>query len=166
MRHVDLCVIVTNADPDTLFARLVDFARYPEIAEAVRSVSVQPGPDSSLLADWEVNFRAGILRWQEQDRIHWSERRVSFHQVTGDLAYSAGEWRIDEHANGLVVRFISDFDLGIPSLEPLLGPVAERALRANIEQIIHGLAAELGVQVMTPQAAQSGGVDVTSRPSH
>lgn len=65
---------------------------------------------------------------------------MHFTQVEGDLASFEGEWAVEETDDGVVIRFQADFDLGIPSLATMLNPVAERALRSNISELISAFA--------------------------
>lgn len=93
-----------------------------------------------MRSDWEVNFRNGILKWQEIDRIDRDARTMSFVQTEGDLNEFSGEWRVEETGDGAIVHFQAEFDLGIPSLATMLNPVAERALRSNISELITAFA--------------------------
>lgn len=93
-----------------------------------------------MRSEWEVNFRNGILKWQEIDRIDPEARTMTFTQVEGDLAAFDGEWRVEEEDDAVVIRFRAEFDLGIPSLATMLDPVAERALRSNISELISAFA--------------------------
>lgn len=66
---------------------------------------------------------------------------MTFTQVEGDLASFEGEWRVEERDDdSVVISFRADFDLGIPSLATMLNPVAERALRSNISELISAFA--------------------------
>ncbi|HEX8067908.1 MAG TPA: SRPBCC family protein [Thermoleophilaceae bacterium] len=123
-----------------MFERIEDFESYPHITDAVRSVRVTRDGSDTLTSHWEVNFRNGILKWQEEDRVDRDARRIRFDQVAGDLAAFSGEWAVDERDGGAVVRFTGEFDLGIPSLAPMLDPVAERALGDNVAELIAAFA--------------------------
>jgi hypothetical protein len=66
---------------------------------------------------------------------------MHFTQVEGDLASFEGEWAVvEEDDDAVVIRFQAEFDLGIPSLATMLDPVAERALRSNISELISAFA--------------------------
>lgn len=94
----------------------------------------------TVRSEWEVNFRNGILKWEEEDTVDRGARRIEFEQVAGDLAAFSGHWAVEEQDSGASICFRADFDLGIPSLASMLDPVAERALRANIAELISAFA--------------------------
>lgn len=138
MRTVQIMARVA-ADADRIFDRIRAFERYPELTAAVRDVAVTTGPDGLLLSDWEVGFRDGILRWSEEDRIDAEQRTITFRQTTGDFETFEGVWSVEPADDGCVVRMISTFDLGIPTLAEMLEPIAESALRESIGSILTGL---------------------------
>lgn len=130
---------VAAVDAQRLFDVIADFGRYPEMTDAVRSVQVEELPDGRLASEWEVNFRSGILRWSEEDRLDPEQGRIRFEQTGGDFAHFSGEWILRDAPDGAVVGFLARFDLGIPSLSAMLDPIAENALCENITKILTGL---------------------------
>jgi ribosome-associated toxin RatA of RatAB toxin-antitoxin module len=144
---------VENGDQDAIFERLANVEGYSSIASSVRSVLVTPEPDGAMRSDWEVNFRNGILKWQEIDRVDREARTMSFVQTEGDLASFSGEWRVEGDEDATTIHFRADFDLGIPSLATMLDPVAERALRSNISELITAFASPQVAVFAEPSAA-------------
>ena len=106
-----------------------------------------------MRSDWEVNFRNGILKWQEIDRVDREARTMSFVQTEGDLAEFWGEWRVETDDGDTTIHFHAAFDLGIPSLATMLDPVAERALRSNISELISAFASPQVAVFPEPPAA-------------
>jgi ribosome-associated toxin RatA of RatAB toxin-antitoxin module len=133
-------VPIAGVPAEQSFALIRDFARYPELTDAVEKVVVnRPDPDGSVVSEWLVHFRKGLLNWTERDFIDPSRREIHFAQITGDFDIFEGDWYIDDRDTGTLVRFEARFDLGIPTLAELLDPVAEAALRSNILRILTGL---------------------------
>jgi ribosome-associated toxin RatA of RatAB toxin-antitoxin module len=140
MPTVNLELTAHDVDADEGYRRLSDFARYPELTEAVRQVDIdQPGPDGTVVSRWTVQFRNGLLRWSESDTLDPAARTITFRQLTGDFDTFDGQWSVHERPAGCGVVFTARFDLGIPSLAAILDPVAESTLRANILTIARGL---------------------------
>jgi ribosome-associated toxin RatA of RatAB toxin-antitoxin module len=139
VRHVEVLARVEGLGASEIYALVSDFARYPEYSLTVRSVKLTKTPDGRFISDWEVNFREGILRWKEEDTFLDDELIIRFRQIEGDVDYFVGEWSVIEDQGGCIVRFASDFDMGIPGLNEMLEPIAEQALRDNIRSIVAGL---------------------------
>jgi len=142
MRQVSITAAVPRADADAVFARIADFARYPDHTEAVREVVITDRDGTVLTSAWAVNFRNGVLRWTERDRLDQRNRVIEFTQLDGDFARFDGFWRVLEKPEAVEVEFTAVFDLGMASLAAILDPIAEQALRENIELILRGLLGE------------------------
>jgi ribosome-associated toxin RatA of RatAB toxin-antitoxin module len=130
-------------EPTEAFRRLADYERYPEQTPSVRSVQIERrGAD--LVSVWRVDFRGGILCWTERDVIDEAALRLDFEQIDGDLELFTGGWRVLAEVGrggrqGSLMIFTAELDLGIPSLAPLVDPMAESALRANMTAVLTGL---------------------------
>ncbi|MGW5053114.1 type II toxin-antitoxin system RatA family toxin [Actinokineospora sp. NPDC004072] len=161
MRHVDLEATVRNASAEDVLRALVQFDRYPELAPHVRSTEVHKTlPETSASSSWELYFRSGILRWTEQETIDLAALTVEFAQEDGDFDVFEGVWRFTQEGADTRVRFDGDFDFGIPSMEGILDPIAERVIRETVAWAIDGSFAEVsfaGDLELTPAAAATPG---------
>lgn len=147
MPDVAVTAAVPGRCPDEVFAAVADFCAYPAHTDAVREVAVRSSADGVLESDWEVNFRNGVLAWTERDAVDPTGRRIAFEQLDGDFAVFTGSWTVEPDGDGAIVRFAATFDLGMPSLAPMVDPIAERTLVENIRAILGGL---LGPAVTFP----------------
>jgi len=143
MPHIEVAATMPDADPDEVFVHVARFDSYPDIAANVVAVEVS-GAGPRLTSSWEVTFRKGILKWEEEDLIDGEHRRIAFSQTKGDLAVFLGEWNVTPVPNGTRVTFGAEFDLGIPSLASMLNPSAARTLAANARELIVGFATASG----------------------
>jgi uncharacterized membrane protein len=157
MRTVRLQMHVPERPAADVYRTLTDFARYPELSSAVRSVTVTEVDDLTSVSSWEVAFRAGILRWIEEDRFDRTALTITFAQVEGDIAVFDGSWECADVPGGSDIVFSARLDMGIPSLADALEPIAVRALTDNTLSIVAGLvgaveliATEVGVPVGSP----------------
>ena len=154
MRTVRLRLNVPHKPASEVYAALADFERYPQLCEAVKNVTVTDVSERLIVSQWEVTFRAGLLRWTEEDTLDPSALTITFHQIEGDIAVFDGFWRCVDAAHGSEVLFSATLDMGIPSLADALEPIAARTLTDNIVSIVRGLlghadlaAAEVAVPV-------------------
>ncbi|GAA5093991.1 type II toxin-antitoxin system RatA family toxin [Nocardia iowensis] len=150
MGYVSLVVQVPGCGPDEAFARIRDFQSWIRYTDTVKQVTVRPAtaepPGDQVVraqSEWEVVFRAGLMRWTETDTIDPAARTIHFQQTTGDFAAFAGHWRVDDADGGARIEFEGKFDFGMPSIGDWLEPVAEVTMQDNLVQILTGLLGEL-----------------------
>jgi ribosome-associated toxin RatA of RatAB toxin-antitoxin module len=139
MRDVRLRLHVPHKSASDVYATLADFERYSLLCEAVQNVTVTDVSEHRTVSHWEVTFRAGLLRWTEEDTLDPGALTITFHQVEGDIAVFDGSWQCVDAARGSEVLFSATLDMGIPSLADALEPIAARTLIANIVSIVRGL---------------------------
>ena len=132
--------------PDEAFRRLAAYDRYPEQTSTVRSVDLYVR-DGDSYSTWRVDFRGGVLCWTERDEADPRGRTLTFRQVDGDLELFEGGWRVLPADIGSEIIFSAELDMGIPSLAPIIDPVARQALTGNIRAILEGLFPDAGVDV-------------------
>ncbi|WP_329110226.1 SRPBCC family protein [Micromonospora sp. NBC_01699] len=143
MRQVTLAVFAAGLPAQLAYERISDFARYEQLTSTVRQVVVHPPePDGSVVSDWTVHFRNGLLCWSERDTFDDAARTIDFVQLTGDFEVFRGRWLVTRSADGTRIVFDAEFDLGMPSLAAILDPVAASTLRDNILVILRGLLAD------------------------
>ncbi len=111
----------------------------------MQDVTVTEVSGDVTVSSWQVTFRAGLLRWTEEDRFDRAALTITFRQLDGDIALFDGSWTCTESEGGCRVVFDARLDMGIPSLADALEPIAVRTLVDNTVAIVRGLvgAAEL-----------------------
>jgi ribosome-associated toxin RatA of RatAB toxin-antitoxin module len=139
MRTIRLRLHVPHKQASEMYATLADFERYPTLCEAVQNVTITNRTGNHAVSQWEVTFRAGLLRWTEEDTFDPGALAITFRQLEGDIAAFDGSWQCTSAAQGSEVLFCAALDLGIPSLADALEPIAARTLAANIISIVRGL---------------------------
>jgi len=139
MRSVRLRLHVPHKSANDVYATLADYERYPELSDAVRSVAITEVSDNVTVSRWEVTFRAGLLRWTEEDTFDPDALSITFRQLDGDIAVFDGSWRCSDAAQGSEIVFAARLDMGIPSLADALEPIAVRTMTDNIVAIARGL---------------------------
>src|ERR1700678_240437 len=100
MRTVRLRLHVPHKSASDVYATLADFPRYPELSDAVQSVAVTEVSEYFSVSHWEVTFRAGLLRWTEEDEFDPGALRIRFRQLDGDIALFDGSWQCTDAAQG------------------------------------------------------------------
>jgi ribosome-associated toxin RatA of RatAB toxin-antitoxin module len=130
---------VPNQSASEVYATLADFERYPALSDAVQSVAITEVSENLTVSHWEVTFRAGLLRWTEEDTFDPGALSITFRQLEGDIALFDGSWECVEAVQGSEIVFSARLDMGIPSLADALEPIAVRTMTDNIVSIVRGL---------------------------
>ena len=158
MRTVRLRIRVPHKPASDVYATLADFERYPQHSDAVRSVSITEVSENLTVSRWEVTFRAGLLRWTEEDTFDPSALTITFRQLEGDIALFDGSWECLDAPHGSQIVFSARLDMGIPSLADALEPIAVRTMTDNIVAIVRGLVGRadlLASDMAVPVGSQS-----------
>src|SRR5579862_7614297 len=158
MRSVRLRLQVPHKSANDVYTTLADFERYPELSDAVRSVAITEVSDNVTVSTWEVTFRAGLLRWTEEDTFDPEALTITFRQLEGDIAVFDGSWACADAtapATGSEIVFSVRLDMGIPSLADALEPIAVRTLIDNTVSIVRGLVG--AVEVVAADVAVPAG---------
>ena len=139
MRTIRLRLHVPHKSASDVYATLADFERYPKLSDAVQSIAVTEVSENRTVSTWEVTFRAGLLRWTEEDTFDPAVLSITFRQLEGDVALFDGSWECADAEQGSEIVFSARLDMGIPSLADALEPIAVRTLIDNIVSIVRGL---------------------------
>jgi ribosome-associated toxin RatA of RatAB toxin-antitoxin module len=140
VRSVVLNAQIPDTDPETALRELARFDRYPDLTRHVKAADVhQTLPNETGSSSWELHFRSGILRWDETEQFKIAEGRIEFAQDDGDFDSFSGAWQVRSEGSGALLEFRVDFDFGIPSMESILDPIAERVLLETAARAVVGI---------------------------
>lgn len=147
MRTTRLRIEFPTEDVPGAFQWIADFGLFPSIAEDVRAVEVHPAPAPDLPrdSDWEVNFRRGVMRWNEWESVDADRLRIEFNQTDGDFAEFHGAWQLTPGPGRGEVLFDVTYDFGIDSLAGLMDPIAERVIKRVICSVLAELFGDITV---------------------
>jgi ribosome-associated toxin RatA of RatAB toxin-antitoxin module len=156
MRTLQLRLHVPDKSAGDVYQTLSDFERYPHLSDAVQSVAITEVSEEVTISRWEVSFRAGLLRWTEEDHFDRDALKITFRQLEGDVALFDGTWQCVDATSGCYILFAARLDMGIPSLADALEPIAVRTLIDNTVAIVTGLVGTtevVGCEVAVPAPA-------------
>jgi ribosome-associated toxin RatA of RatAB toxin-antitoxin module len=137
---VELEAVIRATPAEVVFDRILRFDHYPDLAPHVQSTTVHATvPEPVGRSSWELHFRSGLLRWTEEEHFRRDQLRLEFAQVRGDFDEFGGCWTLTPDGADTRLHFYADFDFGIPSLEGILDPIAERVIKETIAWVVVGM---------------------------
>ncbi|MEY9988224.1 ribosome-associated toxin RatA of RatAB toxin-antitoxin module [Streptomyces sp. V4I8] len=140
MRHVHLNARVPSHAAAEVFENILRWERYPDLAPHVETVTVHTGyPKEEGSSSWKLHFRSGLLSWGEKESFLPERLEIHFEQTDGDFDSFAGSWHLAQEGEDVLVHFAADFDFGIPSLESILDPIADRVIRETVAWALTGM---------------------------
>ena len=101
--------------------------------------SAGPAAAASGIRPRWLEFRSGLLRWNEHISSFRDDLEIHFSLVDGDFADFSGKWVMRQNGDDVRLHFEVDFGFGIPSMEGILDPVAEQAITETIERAVTGM---------------------------
>jgi ribosome-associated toxin RatA of RatAB toxin-antitoxin module len=124
---------------------ITDYTRYPSIMESVDRVDIRQRSRSESISHWEVTVEGAPLQWTEKDLYNHESCLLQFDSLEGDFEFIGGKWLItDRHDTGIQINFDIDYDLGIPVIEEVLGPILKEKMQNNIESMLGAVRDEIG----------------------
>ena len=140
MRQLALDAEVRATPAEAVFDAIAQFSRYPELAPHVESTRVHPPVAAGTgESSWVLHFRSGLLRWTERERFRRDDLRLEFEQISGDFDEFSGFWALRQTEEDTALHFEAAFDFGIPSMEGILDPIAERVIKETVAFVLVGM---------------------------
>lgn len=132
LQHVEMAARHPDLTPERFMEILRDPHANIELVGTIQSIRLEPQPDGSRISHWETKFRRGLLRWSQRDVFDDATHTMHFELIEGDLETMSGSWSAEATDHGCRIRFVSDFDLGVPTMQNIIDPIAVRALRESV----------------------------------
>ncbi|MFF8937580.1 type II toxin-antitoxin system RatA family toxin [Streptomyces paradoxus] len=126
----------TGAPPGRIWDALIDCPSIPSYVPEVAEAEILDQHGDRRTTRWAVLLGGPRLEWVEEDSLDHERRRIDFRQLQGPLSGFTGHWQIGTDGPLTTVELHLDFEIGIPLMDALLGPIAERTLRGFTESAL------------------------------
>ncbi|MGW7409498.1 type II toxin-antitoxin system RatA family toxin [Streptomyces sp. NPDC054833] len=130
----------TGQSPGRIWDAVLDCASLPSYVPEVAEAQILDQHGDRRTTRWAVLLGGPRLEWVEEETIDHQRRRIDFRHIEGPLSRCTGHWQIDAAGPHTSVELHLDFAIGIPLMDAMLGPVAERTLRTFTESALAGIA--------------------------
>jgi ribosome-associated toxin RatA of RatAB toxin-antitoxin module len=123
---------------------ITDYTRYPQFIDNIQKVEVTERSGDEGVSRWFLTLDNAPLTWLERDYFDRSRFEVMFKSIEGDFDNINGRWKIKERADsGISILFELEYNLGIPVIEEVLGPILFGKMKANVDRMMAAIHKEL-----------------------
>ncbi|MEV6960354.1 SRPBCC family protein [Streptomyces sp. NPDC051207] len=126
----------TGEPPGRIWDALLDCASLPSYVPEIAEAAVLEQDGDRRTTRWAVLLDGPRLEWVQEESLDHERRRIGFRQRQGPLGGFAGHWQVGTDGPLTTVELHVGFEVGIPLMDALLGPIAERTLRRFTESAL------------------------------
>ena len=105
--------------------------RFPEFMPNVESVRIVESGPTRKVAEWAIVIDEAPLEWREEGTYDHAAHRVTFRALDGVFDRFDGFWEVVDEADGCRVAFELEYEVGLPEIEEIVGPMLEDKLIEN-----------------------------------
>lgn len=122
-----------------------DFPKFPSYCRSIDKISILSKVGTEQVSEWDVTFDGAPLSWIQKDTLDQNSYSVKFRALSGDFEQLSGSLCIKEASEGnTAVVYSASYNVGIPVIEELFGPVFRNKMQLNFNAIANGIAGEIG----------------------
>lgn len=123
------------------FRIVIDVERFPEFMKNVSFARVVAEENDRKIVDWQMIVEEVELEWREEIRYDAEKTRAEFQLVEGIFARFDGHWQVSPMPFGARIELFVEYDLGLPEIDNIIGPILKERLLQNLELMLTCLTA-------------------------
>lgn len=113
-----------------------EIERFPDFMENVTTVQMLSNDGKRKVAAWELVIDDAPLNWIEEAVYDKKRLRVDFRATEGVFERFDGFWQVHPKDNGCTVELQLEYEVGLPEIEHIIGPILKERLTANLELML------------------------------
>ena len=125
-----------KAPASEAFRIVEEIERFPDFMENVTTVEVLSNDGKKKLAAWEMVIDEAPLNWIEEAVYDKKKLRVEFRSTEGVFDRFDGFWQGHAKPSGCTVELQLEYEVGLPEIEDIIGPILKKRLTANLELML------------------------------
>lgn len=130
----------TSASPDAAYRIVVDVEQFPDFMDNVMRVEVLLAENDRKVVVWEALIDDVLLEWTEEGVYFNDLKRLEFRAIEGAFERFDGFWQVHDDEAGSRVEVSLDYEIGLPEIEDIIGPLLRERLIQNFEGMLTCLA--------------------------
>jgi ribosome-associated toxin RatA of RatAB toxin-antitoxin module len=133
-----------RADPRQAFDVVYHVERFPSFMPNVTKAQVISDEGDRKVVEWDMLIDDVPLNWTEEVRYDRERLTAEFTALDGAFSRFDGIWRVWSAADGTELEVVVLYDLGLPEIQDIIGPVLEERMRQNLEAMLESIEARVG----------------------
>ncbi len=118
------------------FKVVEDVERFPEFLPNVNSVTLLEAEGQRKVAAWSTTIDGAPLDWVEEGIYDPKNCLVHFRALEGVFDRFDGFWQVTPDGDGSRVTFKLVYEIGLPEIEEIIGPLLRERLIENAESML------------------------------
>lgn len=135
-----------DVDPHRAFDVVYDVESFPTFMPSVTTAEVISSDGARKVVKWEMLIDGAPLDWTEDIRYDRERLTADFTALDGVFLHFDGTWRVRAGANGTELAVSVFYDLGLPEIEEIIGPILDERLRQNLDAMLVNIQARAGLK--------------------
>jgi ribosome-associated toxin RatA of RatAB toxin-antitoxin module len=120
-----------NVPPSVSFQVVEDVANFPTFMPNVEEITLLEDTATRKVALWKIVIDEAPLEWVEEGIYSQADLTVVFRALDGVFDRFDGRWSIVPDGACSEIHLELDYELGLPEIEEIIGPILRERLRAN-----------------------------------
>jgi len=133
-----------RANPTLIFDIVYNVEDFPTFMPNVTAVRVINNEGNVKIVEWDMLIDGAPLNWTEEVRYNHELRTAEFRSLEGAFSHFDGIWRVWVSDRGTELEVSLYYDLGLPEIEDIIGPVLEDRLRHNLDAMLFSIENQAG----------------------
>ncbi|MFH1848072.1 MAG: SRPBCC family protein, partial [Candidatus Omnitrophota bacterium] len=134
---------VINASKWRILRLITKVQEFPEYMPSVKEVQVLEKNRNIMKTKWRIKVEKVPISWTEEDRFAFSEGRIYFRAIEGDLEEFRGSWSLEDHPEGTKVDVAVNFKVGIPAIKDFADTYVKKLITINFESMLDAIESRL-----------------------
>jgi ribosome-associated toxin RatA of RatAB toxin-antitoxin module len=135
-----------DVDPHRAFDVVYDVESFPTFMPSVTTAEVISSDGARKIVKWEMLIDGAPLDWTEDIRYDRERLTADFKALDGVFLHFDGTWRVRAGDNGTELAVSVFYDLGLPEIEEIIGPILDERLRQNLDAMLVNIQARAGLK--------------------
>jgi ribosome-associated toxin RatA of RatAB toxin-antitoxin module len=135
-----------HVDPHRAFDVVYDVASFPTFMSSVTAAKVISHEGDHKVVEWEMLIDGAPLNWTEDIRYNRELLTADFKALDGVFLKFDGTWRVAAGENGTELEVSLCYDLGLPEIEEIIGPILDERLRQNLDVMLENIETRAGLK--------------------